>query len=121
MAAPDLSFITVCKGRLAHLKQSLPLLAAQTGTEAIVVDYSCPQGTHDWVAQNFPKVKIVKVDDDPGFCVARGRNLGAAAASTARLCFVDADVKLRDGFASWAREHAQPRHYYRALQASKDL
>ena len=119
--APGLSFVTVCKGRLAHLKQTLPLLAAQPGTEAVVVDYGCPQGTSAWVERTLPRVKVVKVDDDSGICVARGRNLGAAAAGSPRLCFVDADVKLSEGFAAWAREHARPRHYYRVLPASEDL
>lgn len=121
MPAPHLSFVTVCKGRLAHLKRTLPLLAAQPETEAIVVDYGCPQGTRVWVGANLPAVRIVNVDDDPGFCVARGRNLGAAAASAARLCFVDADVRVLEGFSAWAREHALPRHYYRAQPASEDV
>jgi glycosyltransferase involved in cell wall biosynthesis len=121
MTAPHLSFVTVCKGRLAHLEQTLPLLAEQPDTEAIVVDYGCPQGTRSWVRGRFPGAKVVTVDDDPGFCVARGRNLGAAAASAPRLCFVDADVRLREGFSSWAREHARPGHYYRALPATEDV
>lgn len=121
MVAPRLSFVTVCKGRLEHLEQTLPLLAAQPGTEAIVVDYGCPQGTRSWVSERFPRVKVVAVDDDPGFCVARARNLGAAAASAPRLCFVDADVKLREGFAAWALEHARPGHYYRALPPSEEV
>lgn len=121
MAAPHLSFVTVCKGRLEHLAQTLPLLAAQPGAETIVVDYGCPQGTRAWVRERFPGVVVVEVDDDPGFCVARGRNLGAAAASAPRLCFVDADVRLREGFAAWARDHARPRHYYRALPATEDV
>jgi hypothetical protein len=117
----DLSFITVCKGRLEHLKQTLPSRADLPGTQAIVVDYACPQGTRTWVAQNFPRVKVVAVDDDPGFCVSRARNLGARAASTARLCFVDADVKLREGFLPWLRANIRPRHFYRAWPLIPDL
>jgi len=117
----DLSFITVCKGRLEHLKQTLPLRAPQADTECIVVDYACPQGTRRWVKEHFPQVKIVAVDDDSGFSTARGRNLGALAATSSRLCFVDADVKLRDGFVPWVREHWQPRHYYRAVPADHDI
>jgi len=112
--ATELSFITVCKGRLQHLKQTLPLIAGVPDTETIVVDYGCPQGTGAWVAENFPGVKLVKIDDDPGFCVSRGRNLGTRAAASPRLCFVDADVKVREGFVAWVRENARPRHFYRA-------
>ena len=42
----------------------------------IVVDYGCPDGTEAWVKQNFPEVKVVKVEDDPGFSISRARNLG---------------------------------------------
>src|SRR5712691_10564278 len=119
--AIDLSFITVCKARLQYLRQTLPLLAAQPDTEPIVVDYGCPQGTRHWVREHFPQVKIVAVDDDSGFCVARGRNLGAMAATTARFCFIDADIKVSDGFVSWVRQHSQPRHYYRALPPDHDI
>jgi len=119
--AIDLSFITVCKGRLQNLKQTLPLLATQADTESVVVDYACPQGTRHWIRDNFPGVKSVALDDDSGFCVARGRNLGAIAATAARFCFVDADVKIRDGFVPWIRQHWQSRHYYRALPPEQDI
>lgn len=119
--AIELSFITVCKGRLDYLKQTLPLLAAQTGTETIVVDYACPQGTRSWVRDNFPGVKIVPVDDDPGFCLPRGRNLGARAAAAGRLCFIDADIKVRAGFTDWLRGNFRPRHFYRGSPLAPDI
>lgn len=119
--AIDISFVTVCKGRLEHLKQTLPSRAGQRDTESIVVDYSCPQGTRRWVKEHFPQVKVVEVDDDSAFSTARGRNLGALAATTGRLCFIDADVKVRDGFVPWVRGNWQPRHYYRASPADHDI
>ena len=119
--ATDLSFITVCKARLQYLKQTLPLLASQSDVESIVVDYGCPQGTRQWVREHYPRVKIVAVDDDSGLCVARGRNLGAMAATTARLCFIDADIRVRDGFVSWVRQNWRPHHYFRALPPDRDI
>ncbi len=44
-AKPKFSIITTCKGRLEHLKQTLPAMLAQKDSEVIVVDYSCPHGT----------------------------------------------------------------------------
>ncbi|MBM4221050.1 MAG: hypothetical protein FJ170_03775, partial [Gammaproteobacteria bacterium] len=76
---PALSFITTCKGRLQHLMQTLPKMAAQPGTETIVVDYDCPDNSGDWVAANFPAVRVVRVKDQPIFVASRARNLGAAA------------------------------------------
>ena len=118
--AIDLSFVTACKGRLHHLQQTLPLLAAQPDTESVVVDYGCPQGTRHWVKEHFPRVKVVAVDDSE-LCVARARNLGAMAATTARLCLIDADIKVRDGFVSWVRQHSLPHRYYRASPLDQDI
>ena len=66
--------VITCKGRLHHLKQTLPLIVAMGTSEVIVVDYGCPDGTGDWVEANFPGVTVVRVDDDPGFSPARSRN-----------------------------------------------
>ena len=38
-ALPAICFVVTCKGRLHHLRQTLPALAAQAGTECVVVDY----------------------------------------------------------------------------------
>jgi hypothetical protein len=93
-----LTFIVTCKGRLHHLQQSLPLLAQQENTQCIVVDYNCPQGTGDWVATHFPKVQVVRVSDKPHFHVSHARNLGANAANSTWICFLDADTLLHVGF-----------------------
>jgi len=98
-AVPELSIITTCKGRLAHLKQTLPAMVAQADTEVIVVDYACPEGTADWVAATFPQVRVVRIERAPFFNVARARNLGAAQAHGRWLCFVDADILLAADFA----------------------
>jgi glycosyltransferase involved in cell wall biosynthesis len=98
-AVPELSIITTCKGRLAHLKQTLPAMVAQADTEVIVVDYACPEGTADWVAATFPQVRVVRIERAPFFNVARARNSGAAQAHGRWLCFVDADILLAADFA----------------------
>jgi hypothetical protein len=50
------SLITTCKGRLAHLKETLPAFLAQgAGCEVIVVDYDCPEGAATWVNANHPR------------------------------------------------------------------
>jgi hypothetical protein len=93
-----IAFVVTCKGRLHHLRQSLPLLARQPDSECIVVDYDCPDHTHQWVAAHFPEVRVVHVKDSPVFNVSRARNLGAQAASAPWLCFIDADILVADGF-----------------------
>jgi glycosyltransferase involved in cell wall biosynthesis len=98
ISAPRLSFVTTCKGRLAHLRESLPRLLAQPETEVIVVDYDCPEDTAGVVARDFPTARLVTVKDAPLFRPSHARNLGAAAAKGSALAFIDADVVIAPDF-----------------------
>lgn len=118
---PALSFITTCKGRLQHLMQTLPKMAAQPGTETIVVDYDCPDNSGDWVAANFPAVRVVRVKDQPIFVASRARNLGAAAAAAPWLCFVDADTLLHPDFAASMLAVAGPEVYCQCIHGRHEL
>jgi glycosyltransferase involved in cell wall biosynthesis len=97
---PLISAITTCKGRLAHLKQTLPTLMALPDCEVVVVDYDCPQGAGAWVRDSYPRVRVVEVSDRPYFNAAAARNLGAAAATGEWLVFLDADVSVAPGFSA---------------------
>ena len=103
--ARTFSIITTCKGRLEHLKASLPNLVAQGASEVIVVDYSCPQGTAEFVAANFPSVRVVSVTGQEHFSNWKARNAGAAAATSDVLIFVDADTIVAKGAVEWISEH----------------
>lgn len=118
--APTIAFVTVCRGRLHHLRQSLPLMAEQQPDELIVVDYGCPDGTGDWVEANVPRAKVVRASQaDGGFNISRARNLGAAAASSEWLFFVDADILLKPTLGDALRGGLKPGSYYQpATQAS---
>lgn len=107
-----LSFITTCKNRLPHLKQTLPLMLQQPHSEVIVVDYGCEQGTAAWVKEHHPAAKLVQVNDDPVFCAARARNMGARNASHKVFCFVDADVLLHLEFGKWLELNEDPNGFY---------
>jgi glycosyltransferase involved in cell wall biosynthesis len=91
------TIITACKGRLEHLKQSLPQMLAQGADEVIVVDYSCPEGAGEFVRANFPSVRVVSVPGERHFSNWKARNAGAAVATSDLLVFVDADTILVDG------------------------
>ena len=112
--APKLTFITTCKNRLHHLKQTLPRMVEQSNAEVIVVDYGCSQGTAAWVRSHYPQIKIVTVGDDTGFSAARARNLGAADAKTDWLCFIDADIVLKADLGLWVAHHAFDGFLYQA-------
>ena len=110
----SIALITTCKGRLHHLRETLPLMAAQGAGEVVVVDYGCPDGAGDWVEREFPAVRVVRLTDDPGFCLPRARNAGARASTSEWLAFVDADVKLLAGWVGWLRGHIEDGRFYRA-------
>jgi glycosyltransferase involved in cell wall biosynthesis len=74
------------------LLRSLPGFVVQADCEVIVVDYDCPQDTARVVAEKFPKVRIVKLHDRPGFNPAAARNAGAAVAEGRVLVFLDSDI-----------------------------
>jgi glycosyltransferase involved in cell wall biosynthesis len=95
---PLISAITTCKGRLAHLKQTLPSLMALPDCEVVVVDYDCPQGAGAWVQSAFPAAKVVRVRDRPHFKVAEARNRGVAEATAPWLFLIDADVAVEPTF-----------------------
>jgi glycosyltransferase involved in cell wall biosynthesis len=117
---PRISFITTCKGRLHHLKETLPLLMAEAPDEVILVDYDCPQRAGAWTRENFPSVRVVDVRDAPVFSVSRARNLGAAVSTMPWLCFVDADVLVQPGWIGWMRANLRAGRFYIQRKARPD-
>jgi glycosyltransferase involved in cell wall biosynthesis len=109
--ARTFGIITTCKGRLDHLKVSLPKMLAQGCNEVVVVDYSCPQGTGEFVSANFPSVNLVSVPGQAHFSNWKARNAGAARARSDVLIFVDADTILADGAVEWIAANIPPRTY----------
>jgi glycosyltransferase involved in cell wall biosynthesis len=109
--ARTFGIITTCMGRLEHLKLSLPKMVSQGCNEVIVVDFSCPQGTGEFVATHFPAVRLVSVAGEKHFSNWKARNAGASAAGSDVLVFVDADTILADGAVDWLAKHLPPRTY----------
>lgn len=111
---PLFSIVTVCKNRLDHLKQTLPLMYKQKNSEIILVDYSCPQKCGQWANENYPKVKVVKVNDKNEFCLPKGRNKGGSKAQGEYIIFVDADIFLRKDFERWILNNCKDKHFYQS-------
>jgi len=103
-----ISAITTCKGRLAHLQQTLPTLMSLPDCEVVVVDYDCPQRARDWVRSKYPAARIVHVSDRPHYNAAEARNRGVAAATAPWLFMVDADVAVAPTFVAEIRPLLRP-------------
>jgi glycosyltransferase involved in cell wall biosynthesis len=113
-----IAFVTTSKGRLHHIKVTLPHIVTQGWSDVIVVDYGCPDRTGDWVEANFPSVKVIRVNDDTNFCVARARNLGAAQTNADWLVFIDADIISYPGWTEWMQQQLQAGSFYRSSLVS---
>lgn len=120
-SAADLSIVTTCKGRLAHLQQTLPAMVGQPGAEVVVVDYDCPEGTADWVKRHYPAVRTVEVEHRPTFNISHARNLGAAATSREWLCFMDADIRPGPGFSAQVAQKLEAGHFHTVTPFVPDL
>jgi glycosyltransferase involved in cell wall biosynthesis len=118
--APRIAAVTTCKGRLEHLKQTLPRLAALPFEEVVVVDFDCPEHGGDWAEANCPGVRVVRVTGEPTFHCARARNLGAAATIAPWLLFIDVDVLVEPELLSVAGPLLQPGKFSRAAPLAKE-
>jgi len=90
----DIDIVITCMGRLAHLKQSLPLALAQENAHCIVVDYSCPDRSGAWVEEHAPQAQVVRIDGQKYFNLSAARNAGAQAGKAPWIFFLDADKLL---------------------------
>jgi hypothetical protein len=109
----QLTFVTVCMGRLAFLRQTLGRMAAQPDCATVLVDYSCPEHSGDWAEANVPAVRVVRVPGRSTISVSAARNAGAAVVTTPWICFVDADIVLNPAFAPTVLPQVRPGTFYR--------
>jgi glycosyltransferase involved in cell wall biosynthesis len=103
---PKLVMVVTCKGRLNHLKLTLPGLLFQLSLSdrLVVVDYGDPDGAFDYCRSLFdPRLVPMKVvDNTEPFNLSRARNCGANLLPSDVLVFVDADSILHPDFISQA-------------------
>ncbi len=116
-----IALVTTCKGRLHHLKTTLPQWIEAKPDQIVVVDYGCPDGTAAWASENYPSVSLVSVNDDPGFSAARARNLGEKAVDCEWLVFVDADIEMSPGWLEHVRSNLKTGCYYIASREARKL
>ncbi len=105
--ATPLNIVITCKGRLHHLKHTLPavLLQSYAGEyRVIVVDYGDPDGAFDYCVElAHPKLVAMRVlDNVDTFNLSRARNCGANLLPADVLCFADADSILHPRFLEYA-------------------
>src|SRR5699024_4388245 len=90
------SIIIVTWNALPHLKNFLPSVVETKypDYEIILADNASTDQSVKWVKQHYPKVKIVKLDKNYGYC--GGNNKAASYASGDIIIFLNNDVRVRE-------------------------
>jgi hypothetical protein len=102
-----LTVVVTCRGRLAHLAQTLPLYAG--AVPVVLVDYGCPDGAGAWaLSQGFPGLTVLR-RPTARWHLAAARNDGLALVRTPFVFFLDADTLVRGDLAALA---LSPAAYY---------
>lgn len=104
-----ISFCTTCKGRLHHLKRTLPVNlernAAYPNSEFVILDYNSQDGLCDWIKDNFQdeidsgKLTYARNPEPVHFHMAHAKNMAHRLASGDILVNLDADNYLGQDFA----------------------
>ncbi len=116
-----LTLVTTCKGRLDHLKQTLPMMVCQPDVQCVLVDYDCPQNAAAWAEKNLPTVRTVRVSDAASFNLSKARNAGALVCDTPYVGFVDSDVLLTPDFHRFALPLLQEERYVRSGSTAHEM
>lgn len=94
MPRPRFSIIIVTWDGLRHLKSCVPtvLRASHPSFEVLVADNASRDGSQVWVKGHYPKVKLVPLDRNYGFC--GGNNRAVPYATGEILVFLNNDVEV---------------------------
>ena len=110
--APDVSVVIVSYKVPALLRACLASLECEVGGpsyEVIVVENASGDGTAEMVREEFPRVRLIALDENVGF--GAGSNLGAAAAAGDYILLLNPDTELvgdtLDALLRYARAHPE--------------
>jgi hypothetical protein len=94
---PFFSLCTSCKGRLDHIKMTLPFSLSHDDSEVLLVDYSCPEHVGDWAERRFSadiragRLRVIRVTDRREFHSAHAKNVTHIRGGGLVLVNADAD------------------------------
>ena len=91
---PLVSVVLVSYNGRNHLERCLPALLATRSVpiEVVVVDNGSSDGSVEWLAENYPQVKVLAQGQNMGFGAANG--VGVEAANGAFIAFVNTDTEV---------------------------
>lgn len=97
-----ISVVSCCMNRTENLLKALPTwLALPQVTEVVVVDWSSAEPVAAAIAAaglSGPRVRVVRVEDEPRWILSLAFNVGFRMASGDRIVKADADITLKPDF-----------------------
>lgn len=107
------SIITASMSRLMHLKNSLPS-RIHPDIENIVVDWSCPHNSGDWVESRYDndQVNVIRVMGEQYFSPSKSRNIGFKNATSEWIIQCDADCTIDTRWLLYNIDKLDPKCYY---------
>lgn len=92
----ELTLVTVCRGRLGQLQQTLPRML-DFKVPIVLVDYDCPDliVNRDWIRGEFPWLKVVRSGPRAFMNLNEARNIGVRAAQTPVVMMIDCDIMIK--------------------------
>ena len=96
--APRVSVLIPCYNAGRYLAAALDSVLSQTyrNYEIIVVDNGSIDGSGQWIEKNCPKVTLIAMGKNTGFCGAV--NAGIKAAKTPYVILLNNDTEVEYGF-----------------------
>ncbi len=127
---PTISFLTVCMGRLHHLKQTLPQNMEDNKDyprlEFVVLDYNSQDGMQEWILENFQdeidsgRLRYFHFADSEYFRFSHSRNLAFRLSRGRIVCNVDADNFAGRDFAFYVAENMEPNKVLTGCRIKED-
>ena len=106
-ALPTVSILMLNYNGTPHLKEFFEsvfrLNYPADRYDVVVIDNNSTDGSPDWIAKNYPQVKLVRLDTNTGF--ARGNNIGVNYCVGEYVAFVNNDTILDR---EWLMELVKP-------------
>ena len=88
---PTASLVIVAYNRIEQLKLTLSSIHYEHLLETILVDDGSEDGAGQWVSENYPDIRIIRLEKDRWRNPARARNVGVAAATGDIVIVQDAE------------------------------
>ena len=96
---PGTSIVSCCMNRNDNLKKALKTWVKLPVDEIVIVDWSSSEPVVDTVAEfNDPRIKVLRVDNEPKWILTYGFNVGLRFVSYTKVYKFDADIEVSDDF-----------------------